>query len=739
LKDILNQLKHHSHTTRRDALIGLGELLQKSVFDIASILDRLAPLQIDPEPDVRRQAISTWKVLLRLVPEHVLIPFGQIIMAHTALAMTHIYDDIRMDSVKFLDTFVEIRPGLVLSYETNRLLANFLGLLGNNDSNPTSKMGSNKVRVSVLKSLALLLQTMLGVSDDESWLLQRLNPTIPAPILDNSVSRKCLPMSKLVTKCLQISTITPKLPTTRISIQTTDSTTQKTAPSFHSYDLHNLTSFDEFLSHMMILLVDVWMEAFPLALHGDIVHANAELATCHQVLELLNLLFRHRLTLSKDLKVDWLQKQWILVEKHLLVNLPLPTLGSRDLVAQKLTEMNLAGMSLVANVAQQCIVEQRVLEKTAQQLTTMLEAKLDSNLILGVALSLLDSQANPLALLKKVFLWDGTHREPFSTKVLLKWLIAKNDPKMTSVAEEWFVSIPRYLWQMETTDPQATRSMVVDAATFLRKSTLSTEVRRKFQMSMIPFYYVDTSRGPVFGPFVDLDQECQLEVLNLTLDACTEPLDGKLIKALVAVGNVSSVSVVSHLVMLLQERCEIKLDVHLGILSSLLLGYTSDELKNGVQAKDWILRRSIHAVVIQAIQACLQAAGKTTNVLMKSLEPILVQNVPIDVKIAILDLFSTGDCQETLLLCAIQVYGQCPSDACEVLDKIISRFEAQTVIDTTISELGAPTLEGFSTLVSILTNLGVEKVSKLEKWQSWLIENKQVEARHVAMFQRVVQ
>lgn len=148
---------------------------------LSDMLERVSELLVDKESTVRQGAIRAFKVLLPLVSEKQISPFFQLLCAHLCCAMTHIFDDIQVDSLSVLDLLLENYPRLMI-YKSNQVLSNFIEQISRQQgqgqakrslgTNPNSATSSVKWRSSVFNRLQKFLSAVLkfhgSVSEDLS-------------------------------------------------------------------------------------------------------------------------------------------------------------------------------------------------------------------------------------------------------------------------------------------------------------------------------------------------------------------------------------------------------------------------------------------------------------------------------------------------------------------------------------------------------------------------------------------
>lgn len=69
-------------------------------------------------------------------------PFMPLLIIYTCSAMTHIFEDVRLDAVKLMDLWIDIAPNVIVSKFWNRVTGNYMSLL-TVDSNSMSSSAQN--------------------------------------------------------------------------------------------------------------------------------------------------------------------------------------------------------------------------------------------------------------------------------------------------------------------------------------------------------------------------------------------------------------------------------------------------------------------------------------------------------------------------------------------------------------------------------------------------------------------
>ena len=136
LQDVLVKSGHYNAYNRKDALLGLKELVanfpQDVVSSIGVVVKALLSRMVDAEQVVRDECIIAWTKLLEISDENALKPFVSVITAYLCSGMTHLQSAIRYDVLKCIDAMVQKFPSLLLFQEEQqigRLLSNFQDIL----------------------------------------------------------------------------------------------------------------------------------------------------------------------------------------------------------------------------------------------------------------------------------------------------------------------------------------------------------------------------------------------------------------------------------------------------------------------------------------------------------------------------------------------------------------------------------------------------------------------------------
>ncbi|THH28076.1 hypothetical protein EUX98_g6127 [Antrodiella citrinella] len=187
LDDLLLHLKHYNPSTRKDAIAGLRELFSEhgslALTNLTTVLNRCVRIIGDEDASVRKALIAFFGWFIPLVPKHDLQPHAPTLLLFTTSALTHIFPEIRIDAIRFLDIFLECMPEIVVEGWANgtsnhgrRILEGYLGLLnagtafgGEGDpmkaTSTASVVLSPKSKLVVLSSLSTFLRAAFKIRD----------------------------------------------------------------------------------------------------------------------------------------------------------------------------------------------------------------------------------------------------------------------------------------------------------------------------------------------------------------------------------------------------------------------------------------------------------------------------------------------------------------------------------------------------------------------------------------------
>ncbi|KAJ2704381.1 rRNA processing protein [Coemansia sp. IMI 203386] len=156
LKDVLGKMRHYSAPVRKDALVGLADLVSMHGHvlqtELGPIIESSVRLIVDAEPAVRRSLLRFYGDVLRDVPARDLAPFASLMVVFTCSGMTHILEDIRSDAIKFLDLLVDVAPTAVAQHSAT-IMRNFFSLLETKTATKAADAGRQSESVNTRTSL----------------------------------------------------------------------------------------------------------------------------------------------------------------------------------------------------------------------------------------------------------------------------------------------------------------------------------------------------------------------------------------------------------------------------------------------------------------------------------------------------------------------------------------------------------------------------------------------------------
>ncbi|KAG1783868.1 hypothetical protein EV702DRAFT_1055985 [Suillus placidus] len=177
--DLVLLMKHYNANTRKDTIMSFRELFELHPDIVESsmtiLLGACVRLIGDEDAGVRKTLLSFLSWLLPLVSKENLIPHVPLLILFTTSAQTHIFPEIRIDAVRFLDLFLELVPESVVDGwiqgnpgHGKRVLEGYLGILsagtkyGDTEgevkaTSTASVVLSSQSKLVVLKSLSAFL------------------------------------------------------------------------------------------------------------------------------------------------------------------------------------------------------------------------------------------------------------------------------------------------------------------------------------------------------------------------------------------------------------------------------------------------------------------------------------------------------------------------------------------------------------------------------------------------------
>ncbi|KAG6888689.1 hypothetical protein C0995_006679 [Termitomyces sp. Mi166 len=179
--DLVSHTKHYSPSTRKayvtaqellDAIVGFRELLEAdwSLLDssLTVLINACVRLIGDEDASVRKALLAFLSWLLPRIPQGDITPHAPLLLLFTTSAQTHIFPDIRIDAIRFLDLFLEYIPRAVttgwledFNGHGTRVLEGYLGIL-----NAGTKFGEADGPVQATSTASVVLTPAFCLSND---------------------------------------------------------------------------------------------------------------------------------------------------------------------------------------------------------------------------------------------------------------------------------------------------------------------------------------------------------------------------------------------------------------------------------------------------------------------------------------------------------------------------------------------------------------------------------------------
>ena len=162
-------LKHYKASVRHDALVGLRDLFQANpdllLPNLAKLVEQGMSAMVDDDSRVRHALCVLLNLVLTNISSKQLMPFSSLFIAHLSCGLTHIDDQIQLDSVKYLDVFLS-QPALIVPYAYD--LLSLLMKLISRQRNSSAVQSSNPLLTTLGKAKPRFLSsgTLLASNPD---------------------------------------------------------------------------------------------------------------------------------------------------------------------------------------------------------------------------------------------------------------------------------------------------------------------------------------------------------------------------------------------------------------------------------------------------------------------------------------------------------------------------------------------------------------------------------------------
>ncbi len=387
LKDLLNQAKHHNPHSRKEAILGLLELLASHPDAFRHrhhlCLETISKLLIDHEKQVRKQLLQFLQEYFELLDEREFKPFMSVFMAYMYSALNHILDDIRLDAFKFLKITVASFDSEMFVPYYDKIIPSFLGVLSSTQSslstksaiaksnqtssnlvvsNPSSQLYSVSNRMEMLSLFHEILENGIDVFSDSLWYFHVSGQTkesknvLSSTFLAESDDHPIIPAAPYIHLAHndgldETEFVSIFHPAKRQAIQQSNKTsmtsqnTSNVAQSKPSMDLNSKTTISYLIDQIFPTLVDFWIEAYPNTFSVGKVTMNANMQVLVNILDLTSLMLRSFFILPNE-KDDKAAGECVLnaefvkaIERHILPHFPF---GNTFMLSSKDKELDLS-------------------------------------------------------------------------------------------------------------------------------------------------------------------------------------------------------------------------------------------------------------------------------------------------------------------------------------------------------------------------------------------------------------
>ncbi|KAJ3373351.1 Testis-expressed sequence 10 protein [Allomyces arbusculus] len=653
LKELLSHLRHHNAVVRKEALAGISELMDAHdtllYQHLGTIMEALVPTMNDESPSVRTALLTHMKRVLSSLDSQHIHPFVALFMMYLTSAMTHIFEDIRVDALKFLDLWIEQCPHLLLPH-TSQILANYVGMLAGADgksddlvvaANPNGKLSKARVRLTVFYSLARFLNLVREHQASAS-------PKSMPPHLTGMLS----PMGDAMTSGALWHVLRPTASVTaELPFNLFQMGSEVTSSRSATYSLHDPASVRALIDAVTPAVLAFWMESAGPVLSKAQIVAGDNLDVCAAAMQLLSTLFRF---LAADGTVEheaddgtaaqaWLATYRSKTLRHMAPMFPFGAGKQCDArLRSTLMEMNLHFVEVLArvdpsNMAAAMTYMERTftiaaagtdakaaapaMNLTAEQFAVVVPA-LDA--CLRISDSLLDRML------------DWCHRLPMThptraiaTRYLVVKLMEKNpkDIKSPDLVRTFTLGLVRYIWELKLDSPETTTRILE----YLRhglcaRLCMTATLRAQLANGLAAFFSVATKKGVLYGPFLQASESIQTMVLD-TVRYLEKDITEALVKAIVRCLLVPTVSmpVVSRALYLFQAHLSPALFV--STLLTVGIGAMLEDLASLDRVMD-VTDYVHHRLVTTGLAQRTRGKRKSTSARRDDAESIDAETVP---------------------------------------------------------------------------------------------------------------
>ncbi|RKO90901.1 hypothetical protein BDK51DRAFT_31444 [Blyttiomyces helicus] len=545
LKELMVQVRHYAAQTRKEAIIGIRDLYNKHPealhTNLSLVLEGLTRLIVD-EDSFR--------------------PFVALVMAYTSSAMTHITEDIRLDGLKFLGVWLQYYPTLVTpfadkhwqwveerlvyrqwiishqSVESTRVFKDtgFLEALASRSNvlrltrQRGMTYGLTQPLVHLIRESAIWGILRSGAFEGQSGNVVDLFGATGASVSDRLSMGPAQGLEKSGSNAIR-----------------------------NTYDLQDMAQLKALIDIIMPIMVDFWLESSATVFSASAIGMSPALSTLHTVLKMMSLLWRAMLGDEKNHPDrEWVENWGKTILKYFNVHFPFGggNFSIRDdAVESVLQEMNILFCELLSHfilVGGEEVLSNKTrwrerllaylldtfngtvpkdggprmvhnmrpehLEATFPVVWTVLNRSQTAERgQLFHALATFQETAPPILSMRSMNLISRILMIQNHRQYTGKFRIGTDDC-MGETVRKMLLSLPRRLWELRVSNDAFSRDILRTLAFCLRENTCGVALDKAFTddlaAKITTFFQVTTSRGSVFGPFIDVPAATQRAAID---------------------------------------------------------------------------------------------------------------------------------------------------------------------------------------------------------------------------------
>ncbi|CAG8473935.1 960_t:CDS:10 [Dentiscutata erythropus] len=602
LNDLVTQLKHYN------SIQGLRDLFHKhpSILSrsLSTIVNPLSRLLVDDDRGVRRSLLAFFTEFFLKVQKFELRPFLPLLIIYTCSAMTHIYDDIRTDSIKFMELWLEIAPDVVIVPNYIRLLTTDTSISVNSSVSNIIKNSNQfwplEIKIELLSSFHKILKHGLTLEGNEDTNLIFLNflsaehskqsahfskqhvfvdltqahemaEAAPLHPLTSTILPSLFSSSMTYATQLNIFNYTTSVSTTEkdtdrinISIEASQHDINKEKSDYdYSTTQKRVANTKDLLNTLNPILLSLWLDTAP-SVFGTILsltRITSALQIVYLVMKIIVILWRTILHII-FMKQDILDKQWIEnnlkpLLKHFIIYFPFGA-ESSDVCDVKveniIQEMNIIFCELVILYLAAASSNLIKADKNKKGISINTETGLSFQKQISM-------ETGPFFKKQKKISKPETYElhslwiEKISEYVI-QILESDKESFLVKSLQSWVLILPKLLCELKANNFETSQdilNVLCDIAKRGNKSVLAEEILEQLQVSLVPFFYMDSNnKEPLYGPFISLPQIHQRKTIEF-LFYCPRIVD-EIIFALKQVLKRDEAISIKHYIMRLSEK-----------------------------------------------------------------------------------------------------------------------------------------------------------------------------------------